>query len=113
MLPQIATKYCGCFFQGQYRHIKVSVTNRLCQICEEYVTEGTEGTADGDHEGVVLLMAGHLDPVDEPPALEGYGKGKDGKGDGKGTVWHESDKAGGGGKGGGIDRSRSRSARRH
>jgi hypothetical protein len=95
----------GCSVVGQCRYIKVSVANRLCQICEDYVTEGTE---DGDHEGVVLMMAGHL-----PWAWKGDGKGKDGKGDGKGKAWHESDKAEGGGKGGGIDRSRSRSPRRH
>jgi hypothetical protein len=41
-----------------------------------------------------------------PPEVEDCilcGKGKDGKGDGKGKAWNESDKAGGGGTGGGID----------
>jgi len=93
----------GCSVMRQCRHVKVSVTNRLCQICEDYVTEGL---ADGDQEGVLLLLAGRLKEEFEF-------EGNDGKGKGKGKEMHEADKAGGWGKAEGKGRDRSRSPRRH
>ena len=89
----------GCTVMRQCKHVKVSVRQRLCHNCEDYM-EYCLATGDQDQEEVLLLLAGR-------------NEGNGGKGKGKGKEMHEADKAGGWGKAEGKGRDRSRSPRRH